>query len=198
MWFEDRYLNTDSLRLFEDVIKNPKVKSIRILTSLVHNKQINDEFLNKIREFKKISSDNKITLEVKVASTKRLHKKNHNRYVLGNNILWDLPPSGLVLDGQSSSTFKEFKLGTKSYEKISKDYVDWWNDSEALEITAKWDQIKLLVELYSKKMNIKREMYYANCTICGIAIKVPFVPDPKIPVYCQEHLKFKKNKKYFN
>jgi CxxC-x17-CxxC domain-containing protein len=194
VWFEDRFLNTDSLSLFEDVIKKPKVKSIQILTSLVGNKEINDQFLNKIIEYKKILSEKEIRLEVKVVSTRRLHKKIHNRYVLGSNVLWDLPPAGLVLDGDSSSTFKEFKMSTKSYEKISKDYVDWCKDPDALEITANWDKIKRLVELYSKKRNENREMYDANCTACGIAIKVPFIPNPNIPVYCREHLKYKKKK----
>jgi hypothetical protein len=74
LWFEDRFLTTDLLTLFEDVIRNLKVKSIRVLTSLIFNSGINDEFLDKIKQFDKILSGNNIIFEVKIVSTKRLHK----------------------------------------------------------------------------------------------------------------------------
>src|SRR5436309_656692 len=94
---------------------------------------INDEFLDKIREFQGILSESNIKFEVKVASTKRLHGKMHDRYVLGANILWSLPPAGSVLDGQSS-VFKPYSAGERNFEIISKDYLEWWNDPHALEI----------------------------------------------------------------
>jgi type I restriction enzyme R subunit len=192
MWFEDRFLNMESLTLFEDVIKNTKVKSIRIISSLVYNKGINVEFLNKIKEFKKILSEKNITFEVKIASTKRLHRKIHDRYVLGTNILWNLPPSGSVLDGQSS-TFKEYKSSNNNYKEILKDYVEWWDDSEALEIIEKWNEIKKQSEQYST-VPYQRKKYDAKCSICGKPFQVWFIPDPKRSIYCDEHLKFRKGR----
>jgi CxxC-x17-CxxC domain-containing protein len=194
IWFEDRFLNSDSLVLFQDIIKKPKVQSVRILTSLVHNPRIDNEFLDKIQEFRKILSQHNIKLEVKVVSTKRLHKKIHNRYVLGSNVLWDLPPSSAVIEGGISSIFNEFRPGTKTYEKISKDYVEWWNDQEALEIVSKWEEIKRLVKLYIRQYQFDK-IYDANCTICGEAIKVSFIPDPGRPVYCDTHLSLKRKGK---
>ena len=185
LWFEDRFLNTESLVLFEELIKNPKIKSIRILTSLVRNKGINDEFLNKIREFETILAGNSMILEVKVASTKSLHSKIHDRYVLGSNILWDLPPASSVLDGQSSM-FKVFQADTKNYNIISRDYEDWWNDPGALEIKSKWNEIKKLAMYFSARTYDKGETYSLNCCICGKPVKLRFVPE--FP-YCHEHLR---------
>ena len=188
LWFEDRFLNTDSLVLLENVIENPKINSIRVLTSLVHNKRINDEFLSKIKEFDKILSEKDVKLEVKVASTKRLHGKIHDRYAIGTNVLWSLPPAGAILDGQSS-TFKAYTFDTEIYEKISKDYIEWWDDLDALEIKTRWREINKLVELYSTNPSEKGKKYDANCTICNKPIKVPFIPHPNRPVYCYEHRK---------
>ena len=50
IWFEDRFLNIDSLILLERVLGNLNVKSVRILTSLIRNYGINEEFLNKIKK----------------------------------------------------------------------------------------------------------------------------------------------------
>lgn len=193
MWYEDRFLNTESLSLLEDVIKKSKVKSIRILTSLIYNNGMNEEFLSKIKEFEKILSKNGVTLEVKVASTKKLHRIIHDRYVFGTNILWSLPPSSAVLDGQSS-TFKEYKPGTQNYEKISKDYVEWWGDQEALEISSNWDKIKELRDKFVIKSS-GREMHDTTCTKCGKATQVPFKPDGIRPVYCDDHKKLLRHKK---
>lgn len=182
LWFEDRYLNTDLLELFGDVIKDLKVESVRIITSLIYNKGIDDRFLDKIEEFQKILQERNIIFEVKVVSTRRLHKKMHDRYVLGNNISWSLPPISSVLDG-SRSSFKDYHVGTKNYVQNSNDFIDWWEDADALEIKSNWNKIK---ELVSKKF------YTLHCSICGKEFTLDYIPNP---TYCYKHyVQFKNNK----
>ena len=133
LWFEDRYLNSELLEIFEDVIENLDVKSVRIISSAIFNKGIDDKFLNKIKQFQKILQKNNIEFEVKIVTTRRLQKKMHDRYVIGSNISWSLPPLSAVIDG-SRSSFKEYMAGTTNYIQNSKDFTDWWEDPDALEI----------------------------------------------------------------
>jgi hypothetical protein len=74
---------------------------------------MNNQFLDNIKELERALLEKGITLEVKVASSRRLNRKFHDRYVLGSNILWNLPPASSVLDGQSSQ-FKSYRAGTES------------------------------------------------------------------------------------
>lgn len=127
------------LTLFESVIKNPKIKTIRILTSLVWNNGITDDFLNKIKEFEKLLANTGVSLEVKIASSRFLHGIIHDRYVIGTNRMWALPPSGAVFDGQTSS-FKPFSNKHRNYKEIIDEYEKWWNHADALEITKNWEK----------------------------------------------------------
>jgi type I restriction enzyme R subunit len=193
LWFEDRFLNSNVLTLFESVIKNPKIKTIRILTSLVWNDGITDDFLNKIKEFKKLLAGTGVTLEVKIVSSRLLHGIVHDRYVIGTNRMWALPPSGSVFDGQTSS-FKPFSNKHSNYQEIINEYKKWWNHPDALEITSNWEKIKELNEKFSIKKSHKT-LHDAKCSECGKDTKVPFKPDGINPVYCSEHLHLKKRKK---
>ena len=187
LWFEEKHLSADRLIFIEELTKNPKVNEIRILVSLIGNDKMNDEFLEKIKQLQNNLSGTKTKLMVKVISTIRLHKTVHHRYALGMNKLWSLPPVSSVLDG-GSSTFDEHNMYTKSYEQISKDYVKWWDDPEALEIFSNWEKIKKLAEPFAKKTTV---MYDAKCFECGRATKVPFMPREGSRIYCREHLYMK-------
>jgi hypothetical protein len=184
IWFEDRFLNFETLALLKEIIENLNVNSIRILTSLVRNDGINEKFLNDIKNLVRMVYPKGITLEVRVVTTIDLHRKVHDRYLLGSNILWSLPPVGSVLEGQSSA-FKEFRAGTSNYEQASKDYMRMWNDPKAFDILTKSTEIKALIQRY--------EIAYP---ICG---KKEFIRSPLIPgkvYYCQYHYRMIKSKKH--
>ncbi len=140
----------------------------------------------------RILHDNGIALEVKIVSSRDLHRKMHDRYLIGSNTLWSLPPTGSVLEGQSSA-FKEFRAGTENYEQGSKDYADWWNNPDALEIMTKWNEIKTLTEQYAKRTDDQRYIVY--CAICGEQTNIPFPPTHGKSYYCPKHLRIYRNRR---
>jgi len=195
IWFEDRFLNSNVLTLFEPVIKNPKIKTIKILSSLVWNDGITSDFLKKIDEFKRLLGGTGVTLEVKIASSKLLHGIIHDRYVIGENRMWALPPSGSVFDGQTSS-FKPFSNKHGNYKEIVDEFKKWWDHPDALEIRSNWEKIKELNDKFSIKKSHKI-LHDAICSKCGESTKVPFKPDGIHPVYCNIHKHLIKRKTEF-
>ena len=54
--------------------------------------------------------------------------------------------------------------GSDTYEEISKDYSEWWNDSDALDAFSEWDKIKKVAESFLK---FKGQQFKYNCVTCG-------------------------------
>lgn len=182
LWLEEKHLAADKIDFLENMLNNCEITEIRILSSAWQHDKINQEFLDKIQSLKDKLSLRKIKLEVKIAVTKNLHKKFHHRYAIGSNNLWSLPPISAVLEG-SSSTFDQNVAGSSAYEQISKDYDDWWNDSDALDVFSEWGKIKTVSESFSKSHGTH---YKYNCVTCD----KEFTHHAKLSYpYCPEHFR---------
>jgi type I restriction enzyme, R subunit len=182
LWFEEKHLASDKLDFLENILDNPKITEIRILGSAIFNDKINQEFFDKIKKLQEKLAQNGIVLTVKIATSRTLHKKFHDRFAIGSNNLWSLPPISAVMDG-SSSTFNQHVAGSATYEQVSKDYDEWWNDSDALDIFNKWDEIKKIAESYTKFQS-KPQKY--NCTVCGVEFTKNFKLSNPL---CEKHFK---------
>ena len=182
LWFEEKHLAADKIDFLESIFTDSEFSEIRILGSVIFNDKINQEFFEKIKSLQeKLSLKNK-KLIIKFAISKELHKKFHDRFAIGSNTLWSLPPISTVLEG-SSSTFNQHVAGTTTYEQVSKDYDNWWNDADALDIFANWDKIKSISESFSKS---KPGQYKYNCVECG----VEFTHHAMLSYpYCKEHFR---------
>jgi len=163
LWFEEKHLAADKVDFLEDIMKGCQVTEIRILGSAIFNNKINEEFFDKIKELRDNLDGFKIKLEVKIAITKSLHKKFHDRYAIGSNNLWTVPPISAVMEG-SSATFNQHVAGSSTYEQDSKAYDEWWNDSDAIDIFTDWNRIKPVAESFSRS---KGSQYKYNCVTCG-------------------------------
>ena len=183
LWFEEKHLAADKIDFLEEIMNKCQVTEIRILGTAFFNDKINEEFFSKIKELKNKLDGLKIKLSVKIAITKNLHKKFHDRFAIGSNNLWSLPPLSAVIDG-SSSTFNQHVAGGVTYEQVSKEYDEWWNDSDAIDIFTDWEKIKPVAESFTKSKGISHKY---NCVTCGIEFTRNFkiYQDPK----CDEHFK---------
>lgn len=182
LWFEEKHLAADKLGFLEEIMKGCQVTEIRILGSAIFNDKINEEFFTKIKELKNKLEGLKIKLTVKIAITKSLHKKFHDRYAIGSNNLWTVPPISAVMEG-SSATFNQHVAGSTTYEQDSKAYDEWWNDSDAIDIFTDWDNIKTVAESFSKFLGSPQKY---NCVECGKEFTRNFKLSHPL---CDEHFK---------
>jgi hypothetical protein len=184
--FEEKHLAADKLDFLEDILLNHSVSQIKILGSAHLNKEINEEFFTKVKEIEKKLAQKNIKLDVKIAISKRLHKKFHDRFAIGSNTLWSLPPISAVFDG-SSSTFNQHVAGNITYEQVSKKFDEWWNDSDALDIFTEWDKIK---NVYRPESNALSKAKTYNCIVCNKEFTKSFKLTRPL---CEEHLDLKKS-----
>ena len=166
----DLYLNEAGLDFMIDSFDRKTVKKIKLLTGIHSNEYaINEKLLAKFQAYKEELQKDGITLEFKVVATKKGHDKvAHDRYLLGENVKFNVAPFTLLQKGR----FSEIK---KTENEIPFD--DYWNDSDSYDLINDWDKIKGLT------------IFDSTCSDCGIAIQLPFKPDGKRPVYCKECLK---------
>ena len=166
----DLYLNEAGLDFMIDSFDRKTVKEIKLLTGIHGNEYaINEKLLAKFQAYKDELQKDGITLEFKVVATKEGYDKvAHDRYLLGENVKYNVVSFTLLQKGR----FSEIK---KTENEIPFD--EYWNDSDSYDLINDWDKIKELTTFDS------------TCSDCGIAIQLPFKPDGKRPVYCKECLK---------
>ena len=117
------------------------VKSVKILTSVYQN-GINDRLYN---EFSKLQNELKtkgITCEMQVIMTKDLHRQMHDRFMIAENVTYNVPSPTTVNLGQ----YSEIK---KTVYQVPFD--EWWNSSESIDIIENWDKIKAKREQLSQR-----------------------------------------------
>ena len=165
----DLYLNEAGLDFMIDSFDRESVKDIKKLTGIHGNEYaIGEKLLAKFQAYKDELQKDGINLEFKVVATKQGHEKvAHDRYLLGENVKFNVVSFTILQNGR----FSEIK---KTENEIPFD--DYWNDADSFDLVSDWNEIKGLTT------------FDDTCSDCGIAIQLPFKPDGKRPVYCKECL----------
>ena len=170
----DLYLNEAGLDFMLDSFDRNTVKEIKILTGIHGNEYgISEKLLAKFEAYKDELHKDGIDLEFKVVATKQGHDKvAHDRYLLGDNIKFNVPSFTILQNGR----FSEIKE-TKNIIP----FEDYWNDTDSFDLVSDWNKIKGLTT------------FDDICSDCGIKTQLPFKPDGVRPVYCQECFKKHRN-----
>jgi type I restriction enzyme R subunit len=173
LWL-DLYLNEAGLDFMLDSFDRNTVKEIKILTGIHGNEYgISEKLLAKFETYKDELHKDGINLEFKVVATKQGHDKvAHDRYLLGDNIKFNVPSFTILQNGR----FSEIKE-TKNIIP----FEDYWNDTDSFDLVSDWTKIKGLTT------------FDDICSDCGIKTQLPFKPDGVRPVYCQECFKKHRN-----
>lgn len=170
----DLYLNKEALDFMIDNFDRVNVKEIKLLTSLYDNEySINERLLEQFKAYQDELKQGGIDLSMKVITTKEGHNRvAHDRYLLGQNIKFNVPSFTLMVRGR----FSEIK---QTQNEIP--FEQYWTDLDSLDLVKDWDKIKRLVT------------FDVTCSDCGKQTQVNFRPDGKRPVYCKEcYMKHKK------
>ena len=107
---------------------------------------------------------------MKLLTSKELHSSEHDRYILGTNIGYNLPSVGQIKKDQKSDIFQ---IDRVELEKRKDDFFKLWNDSKCKDIINDWDEIykQLLDENLSKTIETECSECHEPTTIYRDVIK---------------------------
>ena len=97
---------------------------------------------------------NNIDCQMKLLTSKELHSSEHDRYILGTNIGYNLPSVGQIKKDQKSDIFQ---INRVELEKRKDDFFKLWNNPKCKDIIKDWDEIynQLLDENLCKTIETK-------------------------------------------
>ncbi len=136
----DRYFNYEGLEFLMHGLNRQDVKQVKILTSVYQN-GVNQKLYDEFSILQNELQSKGITCEMQVIMTKDLHRQMHDRFMIAENVTYNVPSPTTVNLGQYSEI-------RKSTSKVPFD--DWWNSSESIDILQNWGKIK------EKREQIKR------------------------------------------
>ncbi len=70
---------------------------------------------------------------MQVIMTKDLHRQMHDRFIVAQNVTYNVPSPTTVNLGQ----YSEIKKSTADVP-----FDEWWNSTESIDILQNWDKIK--------------------------------------------------------
>ena len=151
LW-EDRYLERESITYLLGGVPET-VKEIKLLSS-IFSKQVDKELKNYFEIVKKEMESNNIDCQMKLLTSKELHGGEHDRYILGTNIGYNLPSVGQIKKDQKSDIFQ---INRVELEKRKDDFSKLWNNPKCKDIIKDWDEIynQLLDENLCKTIETK-------------------------------------------
>jgi len=83
-----------------------------------------------------------ITCEMQVIMTKDLHRQMHDRYIIAENVTYNVPSPTTVNLGQ----YSEIKKSTAAVP-----FDDWWNNTDSIDLIKSWDAINAKREQLSRR-----------------------------------------------
>lgn len=137
----DRYFNYEGLEFLMHGLNTDSVKHIKILTSVYQN-GINEKLYNEFTKFQNELKTKGITCEMQVIMTKDLNRQMHDRYIIAQNVTYNVPSPTTVNLGQ----YSEIKKSTAAVP-----FDEWWNSTESIDIIQGWDKIKSKREQLSQR-----------------------------------------------
>ena len=127
----DRYFNYEGLEFLIHALNMQEVKHVKILTSVYQN-GINQKLYNEFEKFQNELKSKGIQCKMQVIMTKDLHRQMHDRFIIAENVTYNVPSPTTVNLGQ----YSEIKKSTADVP-----FDEWWNSTESIDIIQNWDKI---------------------------------------------------------
>ena len=137
----DRYFNYEGLEFLMHALNLQDVKYVKILTSVYQN-GVNEKFYNEFKKFQNELKTKGITCEMQVIMTKDLNRQMHDRYIIAENVTYNVPSPTTINMGQFSEIIKS---------TADVPFDEWWNSSESIDIIQNWDKVKAKREQLSRR-----------------------------------------------
>jgi len=141
LYWVDRYFNYEGLEFLTHALNMQDVKHVKILTSVYQN-GVNQKLYSEFEKFQKELKTKGITCEMQVIMTKDLHRQMHDRFIVAENVTYNVPSPTTVNLGQ----YSEIKKSSAAVP-----FDEWWDSTESIDIIKNWDKIKAKREQLSRR-----------------------------------------------
>lgn len=128
IWWFDKHFSTKGLEPLSDELNGNIIDNIRLLSGIAN---LNDKLKNDFQRFEKEMLKRGIKVELRVIYNKELLNIIHDRWIISENVCYNLPPINTIYQGQ----YAEIKL-TKNIPP----FENWWISSH--DILLEWEEIK--------------------------------------------------------
>lgn len=128
IWWFDKHFSTKGLEPLSDELNGNIIDNIRLLSGIAN---INDKLRNDFQRFEKEMLKRGIKAELRVICNKESLNTIHDRWIISENICYNLPPINTIYQGQ----YAEIKP-TKNIPP----FENWWANSQ--NILLEWEEIK--------------------------------------------------------
>jgi type I restriction enzyme, R subunit len=135
----DRFFNYEGLEFLMHGLDMDNVKQVKILTSL---KGVDDRLYNEFFKFQNELKSKGITCEMQVIMTLDLFRQMHDRFIIAENVTYNVPSPTTVNHGQ----YSEIRKTTSDVP-----FDEWWSNTESIDIIQNWDKIKEKKEQISRR-----------------------------------------------
>jgi hypothetical protein len=128
IYWVDKYFSRAGLKLLYQFLNKDNVKHIKILTS---KNKVDLDLRNEFKDFKKEMDHLGIISEMRVMIDTKLASTIHDRWIISNNICFNVPSVDVIERGQ----YSEIKISDNQPP-----FDIWWNNSSDLILD--WNNIK--------------------------------------------------------
>ena len=128
IWWFDKHFSAKGLEPLSEELNGNQVDEIRLL---IGSANVNDKLKNNFKRFEVEMSKRGIKAELRVIYNKELLNTIHDRWIVSENVCYNLPPINTIYQGQ----YAEIK-NTKNIPP----FENWWTNSH--DILLEWDEIK--------------------------------------------------------
>jgi len=137
----DRYFNYEGLEFLMHGLNQKDIKDVKILTS-VYQDGVNQKLHNEFGRFAAEMQSKGIVCKMQVMMTKDLHRQMHDRFIIAENVTYNVPSPTTINLGQ----YSEIK---KTSSQVPFD--EWWDSTESIDITKNWNKIKAKRDQLSRR-----------------------------------------------
>jgi hypothetical protein len=128
LYWIDKYFSAEGFELLHRSLNKSKVKTIKILTSIV---KTDSKFRDEFKAFREEMKNNQIECELRVITDHDLSSNIHDRWIISNNCCFNIPSPDVIATGQ----FSEIK---NTENRLP--FEEWWHNS--CDIISQWNEIE--------------------------------------------------------
>lgn len=125
IWWLDKHFGSKGFEPLIEAVDANKVKDIKILAG---NSNVNDQMKKDFKRFQTEMNDRGINVECRVLLDKNIFHNIHDRWIIANNVTYNVPPINSIYKGQ----YAEINITDKQppFEKwweVGTELVSGWN-----------------------------------------------------------------------
>ncbi|MEW6042013.1 MAG: ORF6N domain-containing protein, partial [Elusimicrobiota bacterium] len=121
IYWVDKYFSRAGLDWLSESLNTSKVKNVKILMAF---EKLNEKFISLYKDLKEELKNDGVRCELRVITDNKLKIYIHDRWIISENLCYNMPSTDTVARGQ----YSEVKRTTNSPP-----FDEWWNKSEDIE-----------------------------------------------------------------